>query len=42
MAERILVKEFKALAQEKWVHIEVCWPLIFPLAAVEYSIYTDI
>jgi len=23
MAERILVKEFKALAQEKWVHIEL-------------------
>ena len=42
MAERILVKEFKALAQEKWVHIEVCWPLIFPQAAVEYSSYTDI
>lgn len=23
MAERILMNEFKALSQEKWVHIEV-------------------
>jgi hypothetical protein len=31
-AERVLMNEFKALAKEKWVHIEVCnrLPLLIP------------
>lgn len=31
MAERILMNEYKALAQEKWVNVEVRWPLFSQL-----------